>query len=512
MTLPDPARFSAADDPWIDVRDQHGYHRTGLRGLFLDAHTIEDLAVTAAPAASAILRIAIAVTARITGLDDTELNADEWSRRRNELLGRTHGFDADTINAYFTRYCFDVFDPLRPWMQDPRLAEQCTKPSGINTLTFGRPAGNNLAWLSPHHDQTALPLPTREALHHLLIHHYYGASGGCASRTAGTLTRFRAAAGPLRGAVSFHPLGRTLYETLLAGVPKFTADEQSTPDHCPWEEPQLPDPQAPLPPATWPGRRLTGLNRHAVLLVPGADASTVSNAYLTWSTQQPRLAVTDPYLVVRTGTGRPPQARPRRADADRAWWRELDSLLLAPDERRTTRRPEVFDTLNDLPPPVRKSLRVRVHGFDQDAKTIQRRWYTAITPPLLAWSQEHDPARANRISACCTAAEDTASRLTFLANRAWKETRHAAPSSKDPSWAVTARRLYWQQAETAFWHLLDTDTDTPARITFADTAARALRTATASARFRHRAAARAIAKAVDALYTPPPAARARQDP
>ncbi|MFI0772764.1 type I-E CRISPR-associated protein Cse1/CasA [Streptomyces sp. NPDC021218] len=505
-----PARFSAADDPWIDVRDQHGYHRTGLRGLILDAHTIEDLAVAAAPAASAILRIATVLAARITGLDDPELNTDTWNRHRSELLGRTDGFDTDAVNTYFEKYSFDVFDPLRPWMQDPRLREQCAKPSGINTLVFGRPAGNNLAWLSPHHDQAAMPLPTGEALQHLLIHHYYGASGGCTSRTAGTLTCPRAAAGPLRGTVSFHPLGRTLYETLLAGIPKFTADEQSEPDHCPWEEPQLPDPQAPLPPATWPGRRLTGMNRHSVLLVPGDDASTVTNTYLTWSTQQPRLPVTDPYLVVRTGTGRPPQARPRRADADRAWWRELDSLVLAPDEQHATRRPEVFDTLNDLPPPVRKSLRVRVHGFDQDTKTIQRRWYTAITPPLLAWSQEHDPARANRISECCTAAESTASRLTFLTNQAWKDTCHAAPSSKDPSWTATARSLYWQQAEAAFWHLLDTDT--PARITFADTAARALRTATASVRFRHRAAARAIATAGDALYTPPPAARARQDP
>ncbi|MFE2601024.1 type I-E CRISPR-associated protein Cse1/CasA [Streptomyces sp. NPDC059396] len=504
MTLPARACFSAADDPWIEVRNPHGYHRTGLRGLILDAHTIEDLAVAAAPAASAILRIATVLVARITGLDDPELNADAWNERRNELLCRANGFDATAVNTYFKKYSFDVFDPLRPWMQDPRLREQCAKPSGINTLVFGRPAGNNLAWLSPHHDQAAMPLPTGEALQHLLIHHYYGASGGCTPRTVGTFKCPRAAAGPLRGIVSFHPLGRTLYETLLAGVPKCTADEQSAPDYCPWEEPQLPDPQAPLRPATWPGRRLTGLNRHAVLLVPGDDASTVSNAYLTWSTQQPRLAATDPYLVVRTGTGRPPAAQPRRADADRAWWRELDSLLLAPDERRATRRPEVFDTLNDLPPHVRKSLRVRVHGFDQDAKTIQRRWYTAITPPLLAWSQEHDPARANRIAECCTAAEDTAFRLAFLTNQAWKETNHAAPSRKTPSWTATACGLYWQQAEAAFWHLLDTDTDAPARSTFATTAARALHAATASARFRHRAAARAIAAAVDALYRPPP--------
>ncbi|MFJ2651580.1 type I-E CRISPR-associated protein Cse1/CasA [Streptomyces sp. NPDC087420] len=512
MTPTARARFSAADDPWIDVRDRHGYHRTGLRGLLLSAHTIEDLAIAAAPVASAILRIATVLAARVTGLDDPHLDADAWNERRNELLTRAGGFDADAVDAYFEKYCFEVFDPLRPWMQDPRLSEECPKPSGVNSLVFGRPAGNNLAWMSSHHDRAPIPLPTGEALQHLLIHHYYGAAGGCGSRTAGTLTRHRTAAGPLRTTVSFHPLGRTLYETLLVGLAKFTGDEQEEPDHCPWEEPRLPDPQAPLRPATWPGRRLTGFNRHAVLLVPGDDGgATVRDAYLTWATQQPRLLVTDPYLAFRTGKGRPPVAFPRRADADRAWWRELESLVLAPDENRTVRRPEVFDTLNDLPPDVRRALRVRVHGFDQDAEAVQRRWYTAITPPFLAWSQEHDPARAERIAECCTAAESTASRLTFLSGRAWKETGHAAPSRKTPSWTSAARNLYWQQAEKVFWHLVDTDPQAPAQPQFAAAAAQALRAATASARFRHRAAARAVADAVDALFRPPPAARRRED-
>ncbi|MGJ3558114.1 hypothetical protein ACR6C2_00830 [Streptomyces sp. INA 01156] len=39
------------------------------------------------------------------------------------------------------------------------------------------PAGNNLAWFSPHSHHTAEPVPTAEALQILLIHHYYGRSG-----------------------------------------------------------------------------------------------------------------------------------------------------------------------------------------------------------------------------------------------------------------------------------------------------------------------------------------------
>ncbi|MCC3772753.1 type I-E CRISPR-associated protein Cse1/CasA [Streptomyces sp. UNOC14_S4] len=491
------------------------YRQVGLRALFLGAHTFDDLALAVPPAASALLRIATAITARITGLDDADLSAGQWNALRRELLTRTGGFDPEAVHTYFDSYCFEVFDPVRPWLQDALLAEQCDKTAGINTLVLGRPAGNNLAWFSPHThtDRHAAPLPTAEALQHLLVHHYYGRSGGCSARTVAGTSHPRGTSGPLRSTVSFHPLGRTLYETLLAGVPKFLGDEQTLPDRCPWEEEEPPDPQWPLPVITWPGRLLTGRSRHAALLVPGSDGSTVTDAYLTWATQHRRLEATDPYLVIHTDPKKPIERRRsvRRADADRAWWRELDALLLAPDEHRTARRPEVFDTLNDLPAPVRRSLRVRVHGFDQDTKVNNRLWYTAITPPVLNWSQENDPQRAERIGQCCLAAEQTGFRLAFLADRAWKETtspQHEAPAPAGPkprtsgAWTAPARAAYWENAEPVFWRLLD-QPDTPAYAAFAGVAAAALRQVTASARIQHRAAARAVAEAVAALHRRP---------
>ncbi|SCF71060.1 MULTISPECIES: type I-E CRISPR-associated protein Cse1/CasA [unclassified Streptomyces] len=182
-----PARFSAADDPWIDVRSGTTYRQVGLRELFLDAHTVDDLAMPIAPSASGLLRVAAVIAARITALDDPRLSADQWNARRWALLSSQDGFKPAAVNAYFDNdaYCFDVFDPVRPWLQDPLLASQCKAPSGINKLVFGRPAGNNLAWLSPHHDLDPAPVPTAQALQHLLIHHYYGASGGGTPRTVG---------------------------------------------------------------------------------------------------------------------------------------------------------------------------------------------------------------------------------------------------------------------------------------------------------------------------------------
>ncbi|MEV6013261.1 type I-E CRISPR-associated protein Cse1/CasA [Streptomyces sp. NPDC051976] len=547
------ARFSAADDPWIPVRRATTYAHVGLRELFLEAHTYDDLAIAMAPAASGLLRFGAAIIARITGLDNVGLTADQWNQHRRQAFA--HGrFAPDAVNAYFDNdeYCFDVFDPDRPFLQEPLLAEQCPYPSGINKLVWGRPAGRNLAWLNPHHDLDPVPLPTPQALLHLLTHHYYGASGTYTPRAApGRPASLHGSSGPLRATVSFHPLGRTLFETLLAQIPKFTGyptppvpDTEETGDRCPWESAWRPGPHEARPEVTWPGRLLTGRSRHALLLVPAPGGTHVTDVYLTWGDQVKPLPATDPYLVMDTVTGgrRADRRRmPRRADADRAWWRELEALLLAPDEEHSFRRPEIFDTLNDLPPQVRTHLRVRVHGFDQDGQTRDHRWYTAITPPLLAWAQENDPQRAERIGACVKAAHAMAADLKDVAEQAWKDTingpaagavgamagretgkkkpvRRTAPKDTSPAsakktagrspWTAPAGTEYWRGAEKTFWRLLDAPDAWP-HAAFAATAEAALRQVTALDRVRYRHAARAVATAVADLHQ---RARSRRQP
>ncbi|WP_202470102.1 type I-E CRISPR-associated protein Cse1/CasA [Streptomyces sp. SID2888] len=502
---PSTTTFSAADDPWIDVRTGRRYDQVGLRALFLDAHRIDDLALPHPPAASALLRIAVAVTARITGLDDPELTASQWNALRRSRLAEGR-FDPDAVHAYFDQHAWNVFDPLRPWLQDPSLRTQCDHSTGINAFVPGRPAGNNLAWFSPHGHHTAEPVPTAEALQILLIHHYYGRAGTGTPRTLDGVTSKKQTSGPLRSSVSFHPLGRTLHETLLAGVPAFTGDDQPPDaDACPWEKAAPPGPQGTSHrPVTWPGGQLTGLSRHAILLVPGHDGTTVTDAYITWATQQPKPITTDPYLAYRFTPKRKNVARRRsihRADASRAWWRDLETLLLAPDEHGTHRRPAIFDTLNDLPEPARRSLRIRVHGFDQDSsKAVDRQWYTAITPPLLNWTQEHDPVIAQRIAECCREAEQVAQQLATVAKQAWDTATHSRTTQ--PPWANRALTRYWPKAETVFRRLLE-DPDTAAHPAFADAAAAALRESTEAARIHHTSAARAVAHAVRDLYRRP---------
>ncbi|MFS8204686.1 type I-E CRISPR-associated protein Cse1/CasA [Streptomyces sp. CWNU-52B] len=508
-------RYATDEEPCIPVLFLNGRQESvGWREILLRAHTIEDLALPLPPAASAALRLLVAITARLTGLDDPEMSAGEWAARRRALLKQPHGFDPATVHAYFDQYIWDLFHPERPFLQDPRLTVQCVKRAGVNKLVYGRPEGNNLSWRSPHTDTDTdpQPVPSDQALWHLLIHHYYGASGEGSVRAVDGHTTGSAKAGPLRSTVSFHPLGRTLYETLLAGLPQPSQAWPDAEDRCPWEEP-LPDPAAAPHPVTWPGRLLTGRSRHALLLIAAPDGRHVNDAYVTWATQT-RLPAFDPYLVYRVDTD-PEKTftqryRARTADADRALWRDLDALLLAGDESSTrstyVRRPDAFTSLNDLPPEARTHLRVRVHGFDQDSKTVNRTWYTAITPPIWPYTQEHDPAHAERFTACRQAAEKTGALLDKVSAQAWRATistasaagRPAGPPRNLPAWTRHARTLYWPRAETTFWNLL-AEPDRNADAAFTADAVTAFNTATQPAIDQYFNAAEAVAEAVARL-------------
>ncbi|KAB1987469.1 type I-E CRISPR-associated protein Cse1/CasA [Streptomyces triticiradicis] len=510
--MPDPL-YATDKEPCIPVRFLDGHQESlGWRNVLLRAHEINDLALPLPPAASAALRILVAITARLARLDDPELSAGEWAARRRTLLKEPNGFDADAVHAYFDAYIWDLFDPRRPFLQDPRLAVQCDERAGVNKLVFGRPEGNNLAWLSPHTDTDPQPVPCDQALWHLLIHHFYGAAGQWKVRTVGGKRSAGAKAGPLRSTISFHPLGRTLYETLLAGLPKPADDWPEAEDHCPWEEPELPSAAAPLPPVTWPGRLLTGRSRHAILLIPSPDGQQVTDAYMTWATQT-SLPATDPYLIHHVDPKKAVAQRhkARRADADRALWRDLDALLLASDESATVQRPTAFAALNDLPPELRACLRVRAYGFDQDGKTKNRTWYTSLTPPIWPWTQEHDPAAAERIAECRTAAEEVGKLLDDVSRNAWRQitTPTSAADGRSnktpkrlPAWTLRARAQYWPRAETTFWRLLD-HPGQPARPAFVADAVATLHAVTRPAIIQHFRAAQAVATATATLRRTP---------
>ncbi|WP_433501818.1 type I-E CRISPR-associated protein Cse1/CasA (plasmid) [Sphaerimonospora sp. CA-214678] len=442
---------------WLPVRAADERRRVGLREVFLQAHELSDIEAALPPAASGLWRVLAVIAARVTGLDDVTLSADEWLDRREEVL-ESGRFDPAQVGDYFERYAsrFDLFDAGRPWLQDPRLRDQCAKSSGINKLVLTRPAGNNQVWFTHFTDVAAVPVPTEEAVWHLLAQLYYGPSGRCTSRTVAGRSEANSKAGPLRRSISYHPLGRTVFESLVAGIPFAPDYDHGGLDIAPWEADELPDPlRGPGRPSGIAGV-LTGRFQHAILLQPSDDGNAVVDAWITWAWRDREFPDYDPYLVYQPSK-QSDQDFARQADADRALWRDFDSLILddAGDEHR--RRPAVLRDAEELRGTLLETLRVRAYGFDQDGQTRDKEWTVAVTPAVLATAK--DRRLANAISEMRQTAERVERHLTRALHNAWVALNDPSngsglPQRKDIGkgpWPARGAFRYWGAAERIFW-------------------------------------------------------------
>ncbi|REE61423.1 CRISPR-associated Cse1 family protein [Streptomyces sp. 3212.3] len=466
--------FDLRDEPWVPVRLVSGESvRVGFRGLFTRAHEIEDLELPVAPAASGLMRILAAMTTRMAHHEGVRLDDEDaaeeiaaWYALRRAVLGAGR-FDPDAVDAYFDEQVperrFDLFDEERPFLQDPRLAKECVdgqgrpNTSGVNKLVMGRPTGDNGAVLFGHFtDGDPVPVLAAEATWHLIAQLYFGPSGQCTPRKITQTRPGNGDAAPLRKSISYFPWAPDLFTTLVLAVPAPGQHEPDEADACPWEEQEPPDPLGPCPALSWPCRVLTGRFRHAALLVPSADRTEVTDAYITWSTHEAAHQARDPFLILDRRRDGGLQAR--EADGSRALWRDVDALLLMDSMQYALRPP----ALEGIPDALRNRLRVRAYGFDQDGQQKDNGWFQATTPPILQWQQEVHPEMAAHVERCHRAAEDAGERLEFAAKVAWKlATDVNADASgkvkldrrKPGPWAAAAAARYWTAAEREFWQL-----------------------------------------------------------
>lgn len=454
--------FDVRTRPWIAARVGAEPVSVGWEEFFLRAHELTEVEIASPPAAAVFWRIAYVLTARITGLDEGEF--DTWHDRRQDALDLKH-FDSDRVRRCFDRDPdrWDLLDTERPWLQDPRLAEQCGKASGINKLVFGRAAGNSQPWHIHHTDAQPRPVAVEDAPWHLLAQLGYGPSGRCTARAVGTVKEANTTAGPLRSTLSFHPVGATVFESLLAGLPALASGEPQEADVAPWEADSLPDP---LGPPTRPAgyAALVGRFQHAVLLVPSADGATVTDAYITWASRHKHATWTDPYLIYQTS--KEGNRYPRPADANRAIFRDLDALLCHDTGDPGVLRPAIMNDVQQLPWNLVIRLRLRAFGFDQDGQTRDKQVFVAATPPVLGWVEEANPSAAAAISRWRHTAEDAGQKLAWAAKRAWiaindpsnGDGRVARRDLGEGPWAGRSAQRYWSAAERIFWRLV-TDAD-----------------------------------------------------
>lgn len=440
----------------------------GLRDLLVHARDIADVQVSDPPALSGFLRVLYVLAARVTGLDRIG-DPDDWNQRRGELLDGP-GFDPDEVHRYFDRHPgrFELFHTATdlPFLQDKRLLEQCRTSkgaptsSGVNKLVPGRASGQSFVWLSHTNDLEMQSVPVQDAVFALLSWLYYGAPGRCTPRQVNGTTEANTKAGPLRGTVSYHPLGETFFETLILGIPFV---EPSDTDVAAWETSREPDPLGLPPRPSGIGGLLTGRFQHAVLLGPSPDGSDVDDAWITWAWRLPQGQPRDPFLIHRVSKNG--ETFPATAESDRLVWRDLDALI---GERDGAFRPEVFAALDDLMDQRRRPVRVKALGFDQDRAQVKDRQFVSGTTPALRqqWKAAHSdaPEPWHRLRTALRCAEITGWQLSSALTALWHSLAKTKPDKRLRDSGSPVLHLgmsrYWASAENCFWEIVLADEPT----------------------------------------------------
>ncbi|MGW1143648.1 type I-E CRISPR-associated protein Cse1/CasA [Streptomyces sp. NPDC002454] len=448
------------DEPWVPVRwlpGREGPDSVGLQDLLERCQDIAALDIPFAAAQSALLRVLYALTARVTGLDEDPCG--DWTKRREGVL-EDGALPQKRVAEYISQWHFRffLFDDLtgRPWLQDPRLADECTESSGVNKLAMTRPSGNNHSWFGHVSDAAPRPLAASTAVPYLLMWHYYGAPGKCTARALHGERFSEAKRGPLSGSLSYHPEGESLLVTLLAGLVRPERKVRPEEDRCPWERDELTDPAGappvPLGPCGW----WTDTSRHALLLQPDPQGEHVVDAHITWAYRLPGV-FDDPYLIwERKLVGKQGEEvrSARRAKANRALWRDLDGLLRhqppeARGETTTVEPPMVFETAADLT----DQLRVRALGFDQDkSKNIQ--FVSGLTPATVGHLTDRLEDAQVAVGRLRRLGERYGENLVQAVRKAW-ELYTRGDAKQAGKLVPQAEALYWPPAEREFWARFD---------------------------------------------------------
>ena len=430
--------FNLVDDPWIPI----GGREVSLSDALVDAHELPGWPDGEPGLAAVLLRLMAVIAYRVTGLDDENLDRAQFAERQRRLLDEGR-LDPERVRSYLARHHHRFWltnppDGLAPFAQDTSLA--ATHPHPVAKAVLSWTSGNNPA-LGPHGACTAIPAAA--AARHLLVQRSY-ASGGLHTKHPVWRGKGKFVAGPLRQAISLHPVGASLAATLVGHLVPLRADGTGFGRPF-WETQTLTNPVAAHKGVPGLLEQIAGRQDKTMLLWTGTDRNVTGFTISEGPGVDPSLRWMDPYLLIDA------EREPLKARQGRAFWREAEALLAQDDQGSRQLSAQVLDWARESPDATLYAHRAFSwtaisHNGDKSKELV---WAASASPGLL---RIFEPEAALRGRDFLTLASEAEEKMVKQIARIKHETGLMPRSAKDKQAVYApARAEFWRLAERDFW-------------------------------------------------------------
>ena len=434
--------FNLARDPWIPI----GNVTVSIRDALATAHELPGWPGGDFGLAEVVIRLLVPMVYRIGGLDNAAVGNDDevFAKEQGALFmqGRFSEADIDRyLNQHIGRFWL-LSGPKhsQPFAQDPTLGQVAPHDTAKAVTEWA--SGNNPV-LGPHTDTNDLPLDV--AAQRLLVLRAY-AWGGLHTKHPVWTGQGKFVGGPLRGTMSIHPVGNSLFETLIGHLLPLPGG--ATGFGAPfWEQPAPSNPVAAHRERAGLLEQIAGRQDKTMLLRTDGTGSKITGFTLAEGPGVDRsLFCEDPYLILDTSR------EPIKPKAGKAFWRESEALLTDATKSpgRRDAQAGILDWAagenGDLYIKERFSWAVVSHRGDK-SKNLE--WNRSVAPDLLRIFQPNAARHAREFLHLANEAE---SLMAKQLAKVWHATDQM-PSKPGDKAAVyrPARAEFWKRSAQEFW-------------------------------------------------------------
>ena len=441
--------FNLLSDPWIPI----GHTTVSIRDALVGAHELPGWPGGDHGLAETVIRLLVPMVYRVAGLDDeTTGNTNRVFAKKQAALF-TQGQLVESVIDDYVGQQVDRFwliggpEHAQPFAQDPALDQ--VDPHEAAKAVAEWASGNNPV-LGPHTDIEVLS-PDFAAQRLLVLRAY--AWGGLHTKHPDHPGRGKFVGAPLRGTMSVHPVGATLFETLVGHLVPLPggATEFGVPF---WEQPEPTNPVAAHRGRAGLLEQITGRHDKTMLLRTD-DAGRITGFTLAEGPGVDRaLFCDDPYLLLN------PDREPVKPKTQKAFWRESEALLT-----ETTKSPgcrEAQARILDWASGENSDLYIKeqfswvvVSHLGDKSKNLE--WDRSVAPDLLSLK---NPGSARDVLAFMSLANDAESLMAKQLAKVWHATDQM-PSKPGDKAAVyrPARAEFWKRCEHDFWDVVNNGLD-----------------------------------------------------